>query len=88
MLEFGYCFLALLFCFWLSVILTGSYNEEWSKLVHGTKLIHPISSYILELDTGHMTSLPEQNQRIITIKTYKKGKNQNRRTALVFESAA
>ena len=58
--------------------------------MHRTKLIHSRvpSSYILELDTGHMTSLPKQNQRIIMIKTYKKGKNQIRRPALVFETAS
>ena len=42
----------------------------------------------LELDTGHMTSLPKQNQRIIMIKTYKKEKNRIRRPALVFETAS
>ena len=76
-----FCFL----CFWLSVILTGSYNEEWSKLVHGKKLIHPIKLYVRTRYWSHMTSLPKQNQRIIMIKTYKKGKNQIRRPALVFD---
>ena len=49
-----------------------------NKTIHSIKL-----SYILELDTGRMTSLPKQNQRIIMIKTYKKGKNQIQRPALV-----
>lgn len=71
------------------MILKGSYNEEWSKLVHRTKLIHSIKlTYILELHTGRMPSLPKQNQRIIMIKTYKKGKNQIQRPALVFETAS